>query len=112
MSMFEQFTAGIPLFFPSKQFMNDNVNIQSVSAYWENDLPKNLEQFSDKSVWIENADFYNLFKSPNVYIFDSISHLITLLETFEWVDDSLVLEKHKTQIKDKWSLLLTCYYDL
>ena len=106
MSMFEQFTAGIPLFFPSKQFMLKNIDIQSISAYWSNSLPENLKQFSDKSVWIENADFYNVFQSPNVYIFESIPHLITLLETFNWKDDSSTLERHRSQIKEKINSLV------
>ena len=107
MSLFEQFTAGIPLFFPSKQFMLKNINIQSISAYWSNSLPENLKRFSDKLLWIENADFYNIFQSPNIYIFDSIPHLISLLESFEWKDDSSILEKHKNEIKNKWNSLIT-----
>ena len=102
MSMFEQFTAGIPLFFPSKKYMIENVYTQSVSAYWGHDLPEKLKQFSDKSVWIDNADFYEVFKSPNVYIFESIPHLISILETFEWKDDSVILDEYKNNIKEKW----------
>jgi len=48
MSLFEQFTAGIPLFFPSKEYMIKNVNIQSVAAYWGYNLHEDLNQFSDK----------------------------------------------------------------
>lgn len=107
MSKFEQFTAGIPLFFPSKQYMIDNVNLISVTAYWGNNLPENLNQFSNKSVWVENSDMYTIFKSPNVYIFDSIPHLIYLLEIFEWKDDSKILENHARQIKEAWKSLLT-----
>jgi hypothetical protein len=109
MSMFEQFTAGIPLFFPSKQFMLSNISVQSVSVYWGNNLPENLKSFSDKSLWVENADFYGVFQSPNVYIFDSIPHLITLLERFKWREDSSFLEKHKSQVKERWNSLLTSY---
>lgn len=106
MSMFEQFTAGIPLFFPSKKYMMENISIQSVPAYWGNNLPENLKQFSDKSLWIENADFYEVFQSPNVYIFDSIPHLIFILETFQWKNDSEILEKYTTDIRNKWKNLL------
>lgn len=107
MSMFEQFTAGIPLFFPSKKFMIENINIQSISAYWGNNLPENLQKFSDKLIWIENADFYEVFKSPNVYVFDSIEHLIFLLETFEYKDDNKILENYKTDIKMRWKYMLS-----
>jgi hypothetical protein len=110
MSLFEQFTAGIPLFFPSKEYMIKTVNIQSVAAYWGNNLHEDLKQFSGKSLWIENADFYNVFISPNVYIFDSIPHLISMLESFEWKDDSKVLESYRTNIKESWGLLLTSFH--
>jgi hypothetical protein len=106
MSMFEQFTARIPLFFPSKKYMLENISIQSVGSYWAEKLPERLQRFSDKSIWIENADFYQVFQSPNVYLFDSIPHLITILETFQWKDDSSVIEAYKNNIKNKWKSLL------
>jgi hypothetical protein len=107
MSMFEQFSAGIPLFFPSKTYMLENVYTQSVNAYWGNELPENLRNFSDKSIWIENADFYQVFKSPNVYIFDSIPHLISILETFEYKDDSEVISTYKNNIRQQWITLFS-----
>jgi len=105
MSMFEHYTAGLPLFFPSKKYMIDDVNIQSVSAYW-NTLPADLAVFSDKSVWVNLADFYHVFKSPNVYLFDSFEHLLSLLESFEWKDDSAIIKDHETKIRHSWAQVL------
>jgi len=104
MSMFEQFTAGIPLFFPSKSYMI-NIPIQSVSAYWQT-LPENLHEFSNKTLWIDNADFYEVFKSPNIFLFDSIDHLICLLENFEYKDDTKIIENYKSNIIVRWRELL------
>ena len=106
MSMFEQFTAGIPLFFPSKKFMLEDIDIQSVSSYWNTNLPENLKIFSEKSTWIENADFYEVFKSPNIFMFDSLEHLIFLLMNFEYKDDTDNLESYKADIKKKWEYML------
>jgi FkbM family methyltransferase len=112
MSMFEHFTAGIPLFFPSKELMLEKINIQSVNAYWKSDLPKELEFFSNKSAWIDLADFYEVFKSPNVYIYNSFQHLIKLLEEFEWKDDSDILDEYKSNIKSEWISLLSRRFDM
>lgn len=112
MSMFEHFTGGMPLFFPSKKFMIEKVNIQSVSAYWGNKLPTNLEIFLDKSIWIDLADFYEVFKSPNIYIYDSFEHLIQLLENFEWKDDSEILEKYRNNIRNEWIKLLCKHFNI
>ena len=95
MSMFEHYTAGLPLFFPTKRYMMEHCGIQSVSAYWGDKLPECLSEFRNKKVWVDNADFYEVFSSPNIYYFDSISHLFELLESFEWKDDSSILEHHK-----------------
>lgn len=106
MSMFEFFSAGMPLFFPSKKMMMTSFNIQSVSAYWGSNMPHDLAFFSDKTNWVDRADFYQVFKSPNIYIYESFEHLITLLDGFEWKDDREILEKYKSDIRNNWLKLL------
>jgi hypothetical protein len=106
MSMFEHFSGGMPLFFPSKQYILENVIITTTSSYWNQYLPENLSHFSNISNYIELADFYQVFKSPNVYIYDSFEHLFELLENFEWKDDTHILREYKENIKDKWSNLI------
>jgi len=109
MSMFEHYCGGMPLFFPSKKNILENGNITTVSSYWKQDLPPDLSLFSNVSNYIDLADFYQVFKSPNVYIYDSFEHLIELLEKFEWKDDSLILTEYKQNIKDEWNRLLNFY---
>jgi len=106
MSMFEHYSAGMPLFFPTKKYMMEKVDLQSINAYWKKDLLKELSVFSDKEVWIELADFYQVFKSPNIYYYDSFEHLIELLENFNWKDDSDILEKYRNKIKNDWINIL------
>jgi len=106
MSMFEHYTGGMPLFFPSKRYVLENVNITTVSSYWNQYLPEELSLFLNLSNYIDLADFYQVFTSPNVYLYDSFEHLIELLERFEWKDDSQILMEYKQNIKNGWSRIL------
>jgi hypothetical protein len=106
MSMFEHFSAGIPLFFPSKRFMQESFPLSSVKAYWDAHLPKDLAPMADKSAWLAHADFYEVFHSPNVHYYDSFPHLFELLTSFRWVDDRAVLETYKKDIRTKWATVL------
>ena len=58
--------------------------------------------FNDKKIWLDRADFYCVFQSPNVHYFDSIPHLFELLESFEWVNDTDIIDKYRKDIKEKW----------
>ena len=106
MSVFEQFTAGCPLFFPSKTFWKSNPCIQSMAAYWGDRVPLELAYFQDLNNWIDLADMYDTFQSPNTYYFDSNEHLVELLETFEYKDDRAFRQAHIARIKDEWKRIL------
>lgn len=102
MSCFEHFTAGCPLFFPSKAYWKTAPGIQSLSAYWDKDLPAEFAPLSTPQDWIELADMYETFQSPNTYYFDSTEHLFHLLETFEYVEDREFRQAHIQRVKEEW----------
>lgn len=106
MSMFEHFTAGCPLFFPSKTFWKSNPCIQTMSAYWGDEAPTNLSYFKSLDNWIDLADPYTAFQSPNTYYFDSEEHLFNLLETFEYRDDREFRKDHIERVKNQWKSVL------
>jgi len=106
MSCFEHFTAGCPLFFPSKAYWKSNPGIQSLSAYWGDDLPPEFASMSTPQDWIELADMYEAFWSPNTHYFDSTEHLFQLLETFEYVDDREFRASHIEVVKREWKSTL------
>lgn len=106
MSIFEQFTAGCPLFFPSKAYWKSNPAIQSLTAYWNDKLPPEFRSMSTPDTWIELADMYDTFQSPNTYYFDSEDHLFRLLETFEYKDDRAFRATHIDQVKRQWKHIL------
>jgi hypothetical protein len=106
MSVFEHFTAGCPLFFPSKTYWKTNPGIQSLSAYWGDKLPSEFAPLSTPDAWIELADMYEAFQSPNTYYFDSEEHLLHLLETFEYVDDREFRQAHIDRVQREWRRVL------
>lgn len=106
MSVFEQFTAGCPLFFPTKAFWKSDPVIQSVSIYWGKDLPSEFQSMSDPGAWIELADMYGVFRSPNTYYYDSVEHLLGILKNFTYVDDREFRLAHIENVKAEWKSLL------
>ena len=106
MSMFEHFTAGTPMFLPSKAYWKAHPNIQSASAYWGVNPPPNLEEFKDDQYWIENSCMWDTFASPNTVIFDSIEDLIHKLETFEYTPEGDFRERRIESVKLFWRQLI------
>jgi hypothetical protein len=104
MSMFEQYTAALPIFFPSREFMN-TILIKSMSVYWRGKTPDDLKEFDENKIWLDNADFYTLFtNSPNVHFFNSNEHLFELLENFVYVPVDMT--DHKHQIRSQWKKVM------
>ena len=106
MSMFEHFTAGMPMFLPSKAYWKAHPNIQSASAYWGSNPPSTLSEFKDDQFWIENSCMWDTFASPNTVIFDSIEDLIHKLETFEYTPEGDFRERRIESVKLFWRQLL------
>lgn len=106
MSCFEHFTAGCPLFFPSKSYWKSSQGIQSLSAYWDKQLPVEFAQLSTPQDWIDLADMYHVFQSPNTHYFDSTEHLFQILENFTYVDDHEFRHTHIDTVKRQWKSTL------
>lgn len=107
MSMFEQFSAGCPLFFPSKTYLKSNSkNLISMSAYWGNNCPDNIKEFLNLDTWIEYSDMYSIFQSPNTYYYDSIEHLFILLNNFTYIDDTETRNEYFSKVKQTWKTIL------
>ena len=102
MSIFEHYSGGMPMFFPTKAFWKTIANIQSVSKYWGEHLPRELAEFRDPSMWIESSDVYTTFAGPNTHYFDSFEHLFQLLENFVYVDDRVEREAHIRSVRGRW----------
>lgn len=122
MSIFEQYTANIPLFFPSKEFLyqlqeEHNLLTQlSMYRFWDwgsPNIPGDLNNLNDPSVlrfWIESADFYDETNMPFIQYFDSFEHLEHLLQTTDLQQVSEQMEEHnyyrRKMVFSKWKNLI------
>ena len=106
MSIFEQFMAGVPLFFPTKEFYKTcilNNTMTFISIYSNNTL-----EFKETEIdtWLNQADFYTL---PYINYYDSFEDLIEKLENFKDTEYESRLEwinNHKSSILGMWSQIL------
>lgn len=80
MSIFEQISSGIPLFFPTKSFLKElwQSGQKKQVNYWNNP-PAYLSETKFDEFWIEKADYYEIEGS---YYFNSFDELFKMLDTF------------------------------
>ena len=110
MSIFEQFWAGVPLFFPTKRFYKEciiNKSMDLISCYGKQYLTG-----EDLDTWIENADYYIY---PYINYYDSFEDCISMLTTFEDVNREKRLEwlnENKELALNQWSKVFKAMYGL
>ena len=124
MSLFEQYSANIPLFFPSKDFL---LNLHyaypgrvlsqlSFLQVLRKPLPReknNPDNISDKAMlrkWVDYADFYDVENMPYIQYFSSFDDLEYLLTTSNLQLISKKMEEHnqkrKKEVFKKWEAIL------
>lgn len=123
MSIFEQYTANVPLFLPSKEFLIQlqkiNSRILGEVSYIRVSKRQHLTQIGDLNnlsdpkviqFWIDHADFYDQENMPHIQYFDSIKHLRVLLENanLDEISKKMAIhnEKRKKRVLIKWQNLL------
>jgi hypothetical protein len=107
MSIFEQYTANVPLFFPSKQYYRHLIEtgqayLQSGYSAWE--FPPSLAPALDRSgnwfeFWIDRADFYDAENMPHIVYFDSPQHLEALLRHTDCQGVSCDMQTFNEQVR-------------
>jgi len=92
MSLFEQYFAGIPLFFPEKEFYKKCVREEKVSFIAQYNAWSRILSDDELDKWLNNADFYH-FKYINYYISfeDCASKVNAFVDTekeerLEWIE--------------------------
>ncbi len=125
MSLFEQYSANIPLFFPTKNLLfsmwgrRPSEVLNEISAFKifnsrppptiEGDL-NNLKDPNVIKFWIDTADFYDQENMPHIQYFHSYKHLEELLRTVDTQEISRKMKEHNVQKKkmvfEKWKQLL------
>ena len=115
MSLFEQYSANVPLFFPSKDFLKElhalypNEILSQLSFFSVRNaplpsLPKDLNNINDPNVlnhWIELADYYNTEDFPFIQYFNSVEDLEFKLQNTNFRLISNQMKEHNTIRKEK-----------
>lgn len=94
MSLFEQYSAGIPLFLPSKQFYKSCIlegrmpfgSIYARTAFAPTTLQPAL---TNVDFWLDRADYYDRDNFRFVYFYDSPEDLIAKLATFTLSEEEI-----------------------
>lgn len=129
MSIFEHYTANIPLFCPSKEFMkllyskhnnfvlseltwNKTKNLKQgsrIDCERERD-PNMYDNYEIMNKWIELSDFYNTEWMPYIVYFDSFEDLEQKMKTVNLEEVSNNMKEfnviRKQKIYDKWNKVL------
>ena len=111
MSIFEQYSANIPLFFPSKQYLLNllqnhdyKINSRYNKMYSNQNCPNNLkiclEDTNWFEFWINNADYYDEENMKYITYFDSSDHLNELIKCVDTNDISEKMRMHNIIRKD------------
>jgi hypothetical protein len=122
MSIFEQYSANIPLIFPSKELLKkliiDN-KIKFFSRYTALDgnkckypdiLDLSLNDNTWMDFWIDKADYYDIDNMKYITYFDNIDDLENIINKLNTNDISEKMKKHnlirKKEIYSKWKKII------
>ncbi len=124
MSISEQYSANVPLFFPTKRFLStlraiypknilDQLTFYTHFKVEPPNIPGDLNNINDPEVlkfWIDAADYYDEENMPYIQYFDSFDQLEELLQT---VDGQAISHKmseynklRKERAIEKWKIVL------
>jgi hypothetical protein len=130
MSLFEQYSANVPLFVPSKEFLFElhrrypnnilcHLSFLREPDFRSNPLPaQDLNNVLNENVvkhWIEWADYYDTESMPYIQYFDSFEHLEQLLREVDCVEISNNMAEHNKKRQaialEKWQNILNKVYE-
>lgn len=122
MSIFEQYTANVPLFFPSKKYaielFHKNKILSDLTFFRINNVkepddisnPNSLRNPEILNKWIDTCDFYDTENMKHVQYFESPSHLEHLLKTVNVKEVSSNMANYNTlrkeSIYNRWKEIL------
>jgi len=123
MSMFEQYTANVPLFLPSKEYAKQlfysnkifsDLTFYKIEKAQEPDDMNNPNSLRNPEIldkWIDSCDFYDAENMKYIQHFDSPGHLSHLLHTVNVQEISSNMASHnilrRASIYNNWQEILT-----
>lgn len=127
MSIFEHYTANMPMLFPTKDFLKKlyKSNIALKEMHWNRYLkgksksivpftgfcdPNDYEDIESVSYWVNFADYYNEEWFPHIVYFESYSHLEHILHNTDFNSISENMKQfnigREAKIKSMWGKLI------
>lgn len=123
MSIFEQYTANVPLFFPSKKYgkelfhqgkMFSDLTFYKIERQSEPEALDNPNSIRNPEIldkWFDTCDFYDTENMKHVQYFDSLAHLEHLLKTVNTQEISQNMAAYnvlrKESVYARWQEILT-----
>ena len=115
MSLFEQYSANVPLFLPSKEFYKKCIlerKMELISVYnnGQGYIPL-LPAYKSPDFWLDNADYYDDNNFKYIYFYDSFEDLIEKITNFNESDEikekrRAWIETRKNNIFEIWKKIL------
>jgi hypothetical protein len=118
MSLFEQYSAGIPLFLPTPSFYWKCIQDKSMhlgSSYTQISPDELTDTLRDTGYWLSRADYYDTDNFRGIYYYDSREDLIAKIEKFEDTNRDMRLSwisKRRDEILSKWMTLFRKHYSI
>ncbi len=115
MSLFEQYSAGVPLFLPSKEFYKNLIQKQKMKLISVYNNGKGyfplIEVYTDLNFWLSRADYYDNNNFKYIYHYDSIEDLIHKITNFNESDEDHEnrqkwLEERREKIFGNWKEII------
>lgn len=124
MSIFEQYSANIPLFFPTKNFLLrlhkeyprkilselSFFQVMRKSVPKDKENPDNIKNNQQLQKWVDFADYYDIYNMPYIQYFNSFSDLEYLLEHSDLnaISHKMAIynEQRKKKIFMQWDKIL------
>lgn len=109
MSLFEQYSAGVPLFLPSKEFYKKCIEngIMQLGSDYSTINKKGIDY------WLDRADYYDSTNFTEIYYYNSFIELIYMLENYDKLPSRnlININNRSNEILLKWSeILYNIYY--
>ena len=106
MSLFEQYSANIPLFFPSKNLLKNLIKnnkyyfqsrynkINNYNNIYHDKLDKALNDLYWVDFWIDNADYYDEENMKHIIYFNTLEELDILINCIDFSKTSNDMKEH------------------
>lgn len=117
MSIFEQYSACIPLLFPTKRFLKKLIQsgrIEFQGPYnKKNYIPEVKETYGENWIdfWLDRADYYDQENMPYITYFDSIPDLLEIIPTINFMEIHEKMKIHNQNRIQKSMFLFACTFN-